>query len=382
MSGVLVHEWIEQAGGAEKVVDCLSELMPSADIVCLWNDVPDRYGSRVVRESALANSRLRQHKALCVPVAPFVWRRQRNADYTWALISTHLFAHHARFTPASPDFEKLLYVHTPARYIWATEYDPRGRNPIVRLAAPALRALDRVRASEASSIAANSSFVADRIAKSWGRESTVIYPPVEISRIQEVSDWRTQLTDEELDILATLPSDFLLGASRMVEYKRLDIVIRAGADTGMPTVIVGTGPDEMRLRDYATSIHPSTIFLGRVSDPLLYALFQACSAFVFPPVEDFGIIPVEAMAAGAPVIGNWIGGVRETVIDGVTGALADMRDASSVKHAVHRALGCASAPARQRAAEFSTDVFKRRVVEWAGYERFRQSGMEFTYENA
>ncbi|QSE87076.1 glycosyltransferase [Rhodococcus koreensis] len=382
MSGVLVHEWIEKAGGAEKVVDCLSEMMPSADIVCLWNDAPDRYGSRVVRESALSSSRLRHNKALCVPVAPLVWRRQRNAGYTWALISTHLFAHHARFSPGTPDFEKLLYVHTPARYLWATEYDPRGRKPLVRLAGPALRALDRVRAKEATLIAANSSFVADRIADSWGLESTVIHPPVEVSRIQEVSDWRTHLTDEELDVLAALPSGFLLGASRMVEYKRLDIVIRAGADTGMPTVIVGTGPDEQRLRDYADSIHPSTIFLGRVSDALLYALFQACSAFVFPPVEDFGIIPVEAMAAGAVVVGNRVGGVRETVIDGVTGALADMRDRSSVKYAVDRALSCDSALARTRAAEFSTDVFKKRIVEWAGYERFRQSGMEPLYENA
>ncbi len=126
-----------------------------------------------------------------------------------------------------------------------------------------------------------------------------------------------------------LPQDFLLAASRLVPYKRIDEAIRAAALTDLPLVVAGDGPDRARLESVAESEKIPVYFLGRVSDALLFALYQKSLAYIFLGVEDFGIMPVEAMAAGASVVGNSVGGVAETVMDGITGALCDPKDSAS-----------------------------------------------------
>lgn len=225
---------------------------------------------------------------------------------------------------------KLLYVHSPARYLWVPELDSRGGSLPVRAAAALLKPLDRRRAQEATAVAANSAYVRDRIAATWGREAEVIHPPVEVTQIQSVTDWSAHLGPGEARVLDQLPEVFLLGASRMVPYKRLDLVIRAGELTGIPVVLAGGGPEEQHLRELASAARVPVTFVGRPSTEMLRALYQRCTAFVFPPVEDFGIMPVEAMAAGAPVICHRIGGAAESLAHAGAGAAVDPDDDASL----------------------------------------------------
>lgn len=364
MAGVIVHEWISRTGGSEKVLDEMVEAFPDADVVTLWNDdVERRYPGRRVHETWIARTPLRRVKPLALPLMIPTWRRLADHDYEWALVSSHLFAHHARFVGA-PELRKYLYVHTPARYIWNPELDPRGQRLLPRLVSPALRSLDYRRAQEASGIAANSAFVQARIAQEWHRGSTVIYPPVQVERLTAVEDWREGLTGEELALLESLPAEFLLGASRFVPYKRLDLVIEAGQAAGVPVVLAGGGPIRARLVEQAENASIPVHIVDQPSDGLLYALYQAAAAYVFPAIEDFGIMPVEAMALGTPVVTRSAGGGTETVLDGVSGAHIHEENAAGLAKAVERALECSPQACRDRADDFSVARFQRELRAW------------------
>lgn len=315
MTGLIVHEWIEANGGAEKVVSAMVEAFPDAPVLALWDDAPGSLGAGEVRESWLARTPLRRHKIAALPLLPLVWRSvvDRSRPVDWALVSSHLFAHHVRLPGLAAGAPKLVYAHTPARYLWTPDLDPRGSSLPVRGAAAALKPLDRARAGEARAIAANSTFVAERIARTWHREAEVIHPPVDVTEIQSVPDWSVRVGDGQREVLEALPETFLLGASRMVTYKRLDRVIRAGELVGVAVVLAGGGPEEPALRARAATASVPVHFVGRPDDTLLRALYQRCSAFVFLPVEDFGIMPVEALAAGAPVVVHRLGGAAESL---------------------------------------------------------------------
>ncbi|QXF82804.1 Glycosyltransferase involved in cell wall bisynthesis [Rhodococcus pyridinivorans] len=368
MSGVIVHEWIEETGGAEKVVESFAEIFPDAPLLCLWNDAPRRFSNSVVRESAIARTPIRKSKVAALPIMPLQWRRWKAGDATWALVSSHLFAHHVRFRDA-PDIERYIYVHTPARYIWSPDLDPRGSSAIARTVAPMFRKLDARRAKEGGCYAANSDFVAERVRRYWGIEAKTIYPPVAVSAIQSRPRWVEYLDRQELDMYERLPQDFLLAASRLVPYKRIDEAIRAAALTDLPLVVAGDGPDRARLESVAESEKIPVYFLGRVSDALLFALYQKSLAYIFLGVEDFGIMPVEAMAAGASVVGNSVGGVAETVMDGITGALCDPKDSAQLTDAVRRAIDCRPEKSAAHAQQFDSIQFMREITNWVGPEK-------------
>ncbi|UWF77882.1 MULTISPECIES: glycosyltransferase [Microbacterium] len=363
MPGLLVHEWIEPSGGAEQVLEAMARAFPDAGIRCLWDDAPERFGGRA-RESWLARTPLRRHKALALPFMVPTWRRlAADPEAEWMLVSSHLFAHHARMP--GRDVPKYVYAHTPARYIWNPELDERGDRPLVRAAAPALRRLDRRRAQEATRIAANSAFVRDRIRRAWGRGAEVIHPPVAVDRILARDDWRAEVSaDAERRVLDELPEAFVLGASRFVPYKRLDLVIAAGARAGLPVVIAGSGPDEPRLRALAETAGTPVRFIIAPSDALLYALLQRASAFVFPAVEDFGILPVEAQAAGTPVVTGPVGGQTETYTAGVSGVTADASDAGALAAAITAAIALPCFDAEAAVGRFRESVFTARIREF------------------
>ena len=366
MSGIIVHEWISKTGGSERVLDAMVETFPDAEIRCLWNDVPDsRYRGRTVRESWLARTPLRRSKAVALPFMPFTWRGCKPGGYDWALVSSHLFAHHISFNDQSDDFRKYVYVHSPARYIWDPELDERGFGLLPRLVSPALRSLDRRRAQEAYSLAANSEYVRQRIKRAWDRDSEVIYPPVDVARMQSLDSWADALSGVERAVFDRLPVPFVLGASRFVPYKRLDLVIRSGEAVDLPVVLAGSGPEDRRLREQAAQASVPVHFVSDPSDELLYALYQAASVFVFPAIEDFGIMPVEAMALGTPVVVQAIGGGSETVMDGLTGAhLSEWAVAEDVKSAVVRASGADREACRYRARAFDVTRFIDRLRSW------------------
>ena len=189
----------------------------------------------------------------------------------------------------------------------------------MRAASPMLRGLDRRRAREGALFAANSDFVRRRMERAWGVDARVVFPPVDTRRITAVADWGTALDETESELVAGLPETFVLGASRYVPYKRLDWVIRAAERAGVPAVIAGSGPEEPRLRELAEAARVPVQVLARPSDALLFTLYQRASVFVFPAIEDFGIMPVEARAAGARVIVNGLGGASEWLTEGVDG---------------------------------------------------------------
>lgn len=358
--GVLVHEWLARTGGSENVFEELTRMLPAARRFALWDDSDGRFDR--IEETIIARTPLRRSKALALPAMPVAWRSLPSVDADWILISSHLFAHHARFSGPAKSAPKLVYAHTPARYVWVPELDGRGESRVARTLSAALKPLDRRRAQEPLSIAANSAFVAARILASWGRSAEVIYPPVDTLSFAA----EPQLSGQEAAMLDGLPSNFLLGVSRFVPYKRLDLVIRAGVASGRQVVLAGTGPDEARLRAIANLEHPGKVtFIDHPAREVLKALYRRCSALVFAPVEDFGIIPVEAMASGAPVIANAIGGASESVLDGVTGALVhNWDDVAELLSAVDRAVAVDPSAAARRAEDFSAGAFRTGIRSW------------------
>lgn len=365
MTGAIIHEWIASRGGAERVLDAMVAAYPDSDVFCLWNDDPHLNSSRVT-ESYIARTPLRGRKALALPIMPLIWR-QLNAktEYEWMLVSSHLFAHHARFSKVSEDIPKYVYAHTPARYIWEPSLDPRGNSPIARATSALFKPVDRRRAQEAFSVAANSSFIAERIRRTWHRDATVIYPPVDVGRISS-RDWFDCLSGQEMDIVDSLPRQFLLGASRFVDYKRLDLVIRTGEAAKLPVVLAGSGPMEQSIRELAGQASVPVEIISSPTDELLFALYQKCVAYVFPPIEDFGIMPVEAMAAGAPVIANNLGGASESVMHGVTGYLTDFSDTNELRRAVDIVSSIERTACQVRARNFGIDIFQSEVAKWIG----------------
>lgn len=361
MSGLIVTEWIERAGGAERVLDQFTQLLPDADVLCLWNDAPERYGERKVRETWLARTPLRRHKALALPVMPLTWRIPRQHHHEWALVSSHAFAHHVRLD--GPEIPKYVYVHTPARYLWAPELDGRGNSLAARLAGPALRDLDRRTSEGATSIAANSQFVAERVERSWGRTARVIHPPVGVADIQ-AGGWRAVLTDAERHTLDELPASFVLGVSRFIPYKRLDAVIQVGEILGEPVVIAGFGPLEKQLRAKSADASVPVRLLTFPSDAMVRALMDRASLFVFPPIEDFGIVAVEAMAAGTPVMANRAGGAGESVQGGVGGALFDPRSVDEIRAAAETCLNLDRQLIATHALQFDASVFDKSLLAW------------------
>ncbi len=362
MAGLIVHEWAEMSGGAEQVVDQFLAEFPDADLQVLWNDAPRRYPQ--ARETWIARTPLRRSKPLALPFMPITWRGLRApVHYDWVLVSSHLFAHHARLR-GSDNPPKFVYAHTPARYIWSPELDDRGRKLVARVGSAVLRPLDRRRSAEASSIVTNSEFTRARVQRAWQRDANVIYPPVDVDLIRSQSDWRTTLSASEEMIAASLPNQFLLGASRFVPYKRLDLVIRVGEASGLPVVLAGRGPAEAFLRARGAASSVPVRFVISPSDKLLRALYQQALAFVFPAVEDFGIMPIEAIAAGTPVIVASRGGAAESARITGGGVLLTDESPAGLASAVDRVQLIDRRRLPASVGRFSVSRFRAEIRSW------------------
>jgi glycosyltransferase involved in cell wall biosynthesis len=232
------------------------------------------------------------------------------------------------------------------RYAWDPAFlEGEAIDPLTRRLLPLgtawLRRVDRKRAAGPDEYVANSAFVAARIKEVYGRESQVIHPPVEVAPLLGV----------ERD-----PGDAYLVFGRLVPYKRADLAIRACERLGRKLLVAGTGRDMDRLRGLASS---STEFLGHVPDRDLPALLARARALIFPGVEDFGIVPVEAQAAGLPVISHGVGGVRDSVLDGRTGLLYEDGSVDGLCEAILKfeSMTFEDRELRDNAARFAPDRF-------------------------
>jgi glycosyltransferase involved in cell wall biosynthesis len=347
----------------------MSHAFPDAELYTLWRDPGAVMADSKITESWLSRTPLRRRKMLALPLMPHTWRTLHTAEcYDWMLVSSHLFAHHARFRGVNRGIPKFVYAHTPARYIWTPELDMRGDNPVARAASAYYKSMDRRRATGPLAIAANSAYVQDRISRFWGREATVIHPPVSVEAIAESARTGDGLSDADRRVIDGLPETFILGASRFVSYKQLDKVICVGGLLDIPVVIAGRGPEEHHLRGIAASVSVLVMFVISPSDALLHALYARSAAFVFPPVEDFGMMPVEAMAAGAPVVVNAVGGAQESIRRSAAGVVAHFSELSDVVDRTRELLDGGIRPTVDDVADFSEARFIERLRAWVAIE--------------
>lgn len=349
----LAHDWLTIPGGSEKVVLELLELFPQAEIFTSVYDPgpwPAAITSRPVHTSYL--QRLPGATRIYKQMVPLMSRAFEAFDLTGfdlVISSSHANAKNVIPLPGAPD---VCYCHTPMRYAWDPSFlEGEGVGRLGRLALrPVLgrmRRNDLAGAARPDAYAANSTNVAARIAEHYGRESRVIHPPVEVERFLERE---------------RRPGDAYLVAGRIVPYKRVDLAVRACAKLGRRLRVVGTGRAEKAARAAAG---PETEFLGFVADAELDRELASARALLFPGEEDFGIVPVEAQAAGVPVIAYGKGGALDTVRPGETGVLFEAQTVDSLCEAMleFERLTLDPASARANAGGFGAERFRREFAE-------------------
>ena len=299
----LVHDWLVGQRGGEQVLGQLCTLFANAPIFTLVHrpgSVDDRIGSHSITQSFIGKATRRSCRFRhLLPLFPAAIEAFDLRGFDVVISTSHCVAHGVRTPPGTVH---LSYVHTPMRYLYDQmhHYLPKPLRPLTaplaRLATAPLRRWDRRAAMGPTALLANSAYVAERIARVWGREAEVVHPPVNIEAFVRVPQARHKKG--------------LLWVGALVPYKRVDLCIMASAKAQVPLTIVGRGPEEARLRALAG---PQVHFLGDVSQQQLQQLYASHEALIYPGEEDFGIVPVEAMAAGCPVLALGRGGLKETV---------------------------------------------------------------------
>lgn len=299
----LVHDWLTGMRGGERCLEVFCELFPDADLYTLLH-VPGSV-SPVIERRRIVTSFLQRLPNVAeryryyLPLFPAAMRAFDFSGYDLVLSSSHAVAKAARRRPGATH---VCYCFTPMRYIWDLYDDYFGaRAPLTaRVAMPAiaaaLRRWDRRTSRRVDRFVAISHFVADRIRRVWNRDANVIYPPVDVGRFTIADDG---------------PRDYYLVVSALVPYKRVDLAVAAATRMKRRLLVVGSGPEMRRLTAMAG---PTVEFLGWRDDATVAELYARCRAALFPTMDDFGIVPLEAMAAGRPVVAYGVGGAIETVI--------------------------------------------------------------------
>lgn len=316
----LVHHWLVTRRGGERVLDALLELFPQADLftlVCDRENLPPCYSGKRIRTSFIqrlpAATRWYPHY---LPLFPWATERLNLTGYDLVICSDAATLKGVR---ADPGTRVLCYCHTPMRYVWSgyQEYR-RSAGPLARLAfvplASWLRRWDFEAAQRVTSFVANSRNVAARIRTYYGRESAVIYPPVDTDYFAPPAQYGDA-------------GNYFLVVSHLVPYKRVDLVVEAFNRCGSPLLVVGEGAERRPLERRA---RPNIRFLGSQPDGIVRRAMQQCRALVFAGDEDFGLVMAEAQACGKPVIAFARGGAREIIADGQSGLLFEEQSTSSL----------------------------------------------------
>ncbi|GAA5185111.1 glycosyltransferase family 4 protein [Rugosimonospora acidiphila] len=349
-SVALVHEWFAATGGSENVFVAMGEALPHAKRYVLWRE-PDAERGRGFQESWLARTPLRRAKPLALPVMPVVWRTLTRERFEVVISSSHALAHTVKLPGA--DTRYLSYVHSPARYVWSPDYDARGSGGLLTLPRKALQVADRRLSRHVHSYAANSREVRERIRRFWGRDARIINPPVDVAYFAAAPP-----------ALRAQERRYLLGVGRWIPYKNFDLMIEIAEAARTPLVIAGSGPQHAALRRTADKVRTPVTFVHRPSRERLRELYWGARALLFPTHEDFGIIPVEAQACGAPVLGMRRGGLLETVVDDETGVLLGDQDPTGYAAALPRVDGLDRERVAAHAWGFSAEVFRTGLTAW------------------
>lgn len=362
----LSHHWLTTPGGGEKVLYELHQMYPDAPIYTsayIPQNFPE-FADAEVHTTFLDKIPFLKRKHQLFPIFLGLAFKTFNMDAYDLVISS--CAAEAKYVRTGPKTLHICYCHTPVRYYWS-DYEWRLHNLpfgmfnwLARMVFPLvvglLRRIDYAAAQKVDVFIANSKHIQVRIKKYYHRDSTVIYPPVMTARLLK---------------LPAGSRDYYLIVGRQVASKRLDVAIDAFNELDLPLKIVGAGEEINRQRPRAAK---NIEFLGRVSDEERDRLYAGAKGFVFPPEEDFGIVPLEAMAAGTPVIAFNGGGAPEYVIDGQTGVLFDEQKPASLVRAVRRfeSMKFDEVTVRSRAKEYDVMLFRKQIrafvdSEWAKF---------------
>lgn len=353
MKLALVHDWLNQIGGAEDVLTHLVRYYPRAPIftsIYAPDLMPAAYSTWDIRSTWMDRlPGIHTHHQRYLPLYPLAWSRVDLSSYDIVLSNKSGFCHGLR---AGPETLHLCYCLTPTRYLWELQsyLDREQFGPAVRTAAQItariFRRWDYAAAQRVNRFVAISTEVQARIRRIYHRDATLIYPPVKVV---------------ERFVPSPVTEDYFLVLSRLVPYKRIDLAVEACTRLGLPLVVGGKGRDLERLQALAG---PTVTFLGFVPDEQLPQLFARCRAFIFPGLEDFGITPVQAQAAGRPVIAYRGGGALDTVIPGRTGVFFDEPTVESLMN-VLRAFDAGEydpAVIRANAMRFDSAVFESAIT--------------------
>jgi glycosyltransferase involved in cell wall biosynthesis len=362
----VVHDWLTIPGGSEQVVLELLAMFPQAEVFTSIYDPspwPEEIKQRHVHSSFLNRipGAVRHYPKL-LPLMNRAFRSFDLSGFDLVLSSSHACAKNVRTPPGALH---VCYCHTPMRYAWEEGFlDGEDVGATMRLFLPPLlawlRRQDRAGAGGPDVFVANSRHVADRISRFYGRSAEIVHPPVDV---------------EHFLALPRAPEDFYLTFGRVVPYKRVDLAVSACARLGRRLEVAGDGRALDGVRAVAGA---GTEFLGKVSETDRDRLLGGARALLFPGEEDFGIVPVEAQAAGVPVIAYGVGGATESVLDGRTGVLFADQSTEGLVAAIEQFEGLAldQAVARENATRFGRDRFRDEmstVIERAS--RAREAGL-------
>ncbi len=356
----IVHDWLPLYGGAERVLEQILHLFPQADLYTLMEALlPEDQAflqgrhphTSLIQRLPFSARAYRHYFALM----PFAIEQFDLSSYDIVISSSYAFA---KGVLTGPDQLHLCYCHSPIRYAWDLQHQYLAHgNPfttaVARILLHYIRLWDTRTANGVDSFVANSRFIARRIHKAYGRDATVVYPPVAVENFYPCAD----------------KSDYYVTASRLVPYKRVELIVEAFAH--MPEkrlVVIGDGPEYARIKRIATR---NVELVGHQSQAKLRDYMQNARAFVFAGEEDFGIILVEAQAAGTPVIAYGKGGATETVIEGETGVFFHEQTAHSVMRAVQDfdPASLNVTDIRRNAERFSIAAFRNHFRETVQNER-------------
>ncbi|MYC94149.1 MAG: glycosyltransferase family 4 protein [Caldilineaceae bacterium SB0661_bin_32] len=358
MRVALVHDWLNQMGGAENVLEEFVDLFPGAPVYTSMygpDKVPASYKSWTIRTTFMQRlPGVIDHHQAYLPLYPAAFQKTDLSRFDLILSNKSGFCHGVRARNGRRKALHVCYCLTPTRFLWLyDQYRQReqigglldlGLRPVLAL----LRRWDYAAAQKVDFFIAISSAVQERIRTIYGRDSIVVPPPVDTQRFTP---------DPSVPV-----GDYFLIVSRLIPYKRIDLAVRAFQDLPHERlIVVGSGRAGKSLKALAG---PNVSFLGWQSADRQLELMRGCKAFLFPGLEDFGIAPVEAMSAGRPVIAFQGGGALDTVIPGQTGEFFDAQTPESLRHAVEQFDPYAYNPAdcRSQAERFSRDAFRRRLL--------------------
>ncbi|BCX02966.1 MAG: glycosyl transferase [Candidatus Roseilinea sp.] len=359
MNIALVHDWLNQLGGAEDVLCALNRMFPRAPIFTSIYDrqrMPAAWQAWDIRSTWMDRlPGVHRHHQPYMPLFAWMWANRRiPAEHDVILSNKSAFCIAAR--GLHPAVKHICYCLTPTRFTYEfTAYAQRERIPpgasaILRALNVYLRRWETRVARHVTAFIAISREVQQRIRRYYGRESIIIYPPVEMPPYPPAGQ----------------DQGFYLIVSRLLPYKRVDLAIEAFGKLGLPLIIAGDGRDRSKLERLAAQQPQSSVrLLGRVDDATLHRLLAECRAFIFPGVEDFGIAPIRAMAYGKPVIAYAGGGALDYVLDGVTGTLFQQQTPEALAEAVLKNSGVTFAPVeiRRHAERFSVERFECEMKE-------------------